>query len=265
MKLVIKVGGQGAEDSRVRGRVARQIAALCRAGHHVTVVHGGGATLTRTLLRLGIETVFHQGLRVTDAETRDTALMVLAGLVNKHWVAAIQFAGVPALGISGGDAGLVKVRKVTARHEGKKKDLGFVGRPSKVEPLILEAAFEHGIVPVVASLALGPGQHYFNVNADDLAAGLARALHADRLVFLTESGGVWDAGGKVIPYIGVSEIERLISRGVVKDGMIPKLRSCARTLAADVQEIDLISPARPGALLKLITRGRTSGTRIAKD
>lgn len=264
MKLVVKIGGQAQEDAAVRRQVARQIAALRRAGHQVVVVHGGGKLLTQTLQRLGISTEFHNGLRVTDAATRDVAVMVLAGIVNKQWVAELEAVGQRALGICGGDAGLVVARKLIARANGRTKDLGFVGRPKKISIQVLEMAFKRGLVPVVASLALGPGGEYFNINADDLAAALAVALKADRLLYLTESGGVWDAERRLLSEVRLGEIPSLIRKGVVRDGMIPKLRSCARTLRQNVGEIDILSPAAPNGLLHAVKRGEHAGTRITK-
>jgi acetylglutamate kinase len=264
MKLVVKIGGQAQEVASTRRNIARQIAQIRRAGHRVVVVHGGGKLLTQTLARLGIATEFHQGLRVTDAATRDVALMVLAGIVNKQWVAELAQAGQPALGICGGDAGLVDAQKHFAGSNGNRRDLGFVGRPRKVNAAILEMAFKNGIVPVVASMALGARGEYYNVNADDLAASLASALSADRLFYLTESGGVWDAERNVLPLVKLGEIRGLIGRGVVRDGMIPKLRSCARTLGRKVREIDILSPAVPGGLLKMLEASESIGTRIVR-
>jgi acetylglutamate kinase len=265
MKLVIKIGGQAQEDREVRRALARQIAQLRRAGHHVVVVHGGGKQLTQTLARLGIPAEFHNGLRVTDAATRDVALMVLAGLVNKQWVAELEACGQRALGICGGDGSLIEARKLTVRSEGQRKDLGFVGRPVKVNPAVLEMAFGSGVVPVVASLGLGARGEYLNINADDLAAALAAALHADRLLYLTESGGVWDAEKQLLAKVALRDIPRLIRQGIVRDGMIPKLQSCARTLRQHVREIDILSPAAPRALLRMLGEGERVGTRIVKD
>jgi acetylglutamate kinase len=264
MTLLVKIGGQVQEDAAVRKRVARQIAVLRRRGHRVVVVHGGGKLLTETLAKLGIRTEFHHGLRVTDAATRDVALMVLAGMVNKQWVAALEAQGQRALGICGGDAGLVVARKLAVQTNGQRTDLGFVGRPKKISPHILEMALKRGLVPVVASLALGPHGEYYNINADDLAAALAAALQADRLLFLTESGGVWDAERRRLPVVRLGDVPRLIRKGVVRDGMIPKLRSCVRTLRQRVGEIDILSPATPNGLLRAVTNGDLVGTRIVK-
>jgi acetylglutamate kinase len=265
MKLVVKIGGQAAEDAKGRRRLARQIVELQRAGHSVVVVHGGGRALTRTLDRLGIATEFHQGLRVTDAATRDVALMVLAGIVNKQWVAEFAALGQPALGISGGDAGLVRAKKLSLGSNGRKKDLGYVGRPHKVRTSILEMALREGIVPVVASLGLGVRGEFLNINADDLAAALAVALGADRLFYLTESGGVWDAERRLLPLVKLGEIPRLIRKGVVRDGMIPKLLSCSRLLRKNVGEVDILSADGSKALLRAVYNGQHGGTRIVKS
>jgi len=264
MKLVIKIGGHGAEDPKGRKDLARQIAAIHRAGHSVVVVHGGGKVLTCTHERMGIATEFHQGLRITDAATRDVAMMVLAGLVNKQWVAALENLRQPALGLCGGDGSLVRARKLTVGRNGSKRDLGFVGRPHKVKTTVLDLALRGGMVPVVASLGVNARGEFLNINADDLAASLAVALGADRLLYLTESGGVWDAEKHLLPVVKLGDIGRLISEGVVRDGMIPKLLSCARTLRQNVGEVDILSTTAPNALLRAIEKGKTAGTRIVK-
>ena len=265
MRIVVKVGGQSAEEPLRRQHLARQIAGLARAGHRVVVVHGGGKALTSTLERLGIETVFHNGLRVTDAATRDVALMVLAGMINKQWVAELEAQRQPAMGICGGDGKLVTARRLTATANGTKKDLGYVGRPVKINTAILNLAFSKGFVPVVASLGLSAGGEYLNINADDLAAALATAIEADRLLYLTESGGVWDAKRQVLPLVRLKDIQSLIRKGTVRDGMIPKLRSCARTLQQGVHEIDIISPDEQDSLLRTVIKRESVGTRIVNS
>ncbi len=221
--------------------------------------------LTETLARLGLETEFHQGLRVTGAATRDVALMVLAGAVNKQWVAALAAAGQPALGLTGGDGGLATARKLWLGSNGSRRDLGFVGRPQRINPAVLEMAWRRGWVPVVATLAPGPRGEFFNINADDFAAALAQALGADRLIYLTEAGGVWDAERRLLPRLSTGEIPALIRRGVVRDGMIPKLRSCLRTLRRRVGEIAILPTQVPGGLLAALDGRAAAGTRIVKS
>jgi acetylglutamate kinase len=260
MTLVIKIGGAAADRPESRRALARQIVKLRRAGSDVIMVHGGGKLLTQTLARLGLRTEFANGLRVTDQETRDVALMVLAGLSNKQWVAEIESLGQAAIGICGGDGRLMQVRplKLGARN------LGYVGRPSQVNPELLEMAFERSMIPVVASVALGPKGQYFNVNADDFAAAIAGRLHADRLIYLTESGGVWNAQKQLLPEVQSKQINSMIRQGIVRDGMIPKLRSCQRILAREVREVDIISPETAGGLLGLLAGGKHFGTRITR-
>ncbi|MGH9358513.1 MAG: acetylglutamate kinase [Terriglobia bacterium] len=262
MKLVVKIGGQAAEDAKTRRNVARQIAGLRSSGHDVLVAHGGGKRLTQVLGMLGIPSEFSNGLRVTDAAARDAALMVLAGMVNKQWVAELESAGQPAIGLCGGDGKLVEARKLTVRNGAR--DLGYVGRPCRVNTAVVEMAFERRMVPVVASLGLGLRGEYFNINADDFAVALANALPAERLIYLTESGGVWDAERRLLSEVRVREIRPMIRKGVVRDGMIPKLLSCARVLAGGVEEIDMISYVLPDGLLKLFSQRDHSGTRIVK-
>jgi acetylglutamate kinase len=265
MKLVIKIGGQGAEDPKGRKNLARQIATVHKAGHSIVMVHGGGKVLTRTLERLGMATEFCQGLRVTDAATRDVALMVLAGLVNKQWVAELENLRQPALGLCGGDGNMVRARKLTVGVNGSKRDLGFVGRPDKIKTAVLDLALRGGMIPVVASLGVNARGEFLNINADDLAAALAVALRADRLLYLTESGGVWDAEKRLLPVVKLGDIRRLINEGIVRDGMIPKLLSCARTLRQNVGEVDILSTTVPNALLRVIENQKTAGTRIVRD
>ncbi|HUY12434.1 MAG TPA: acetylglutamate kinase [Terriglobia bacterium] len=268
--MVIKIGGSAAESPEIRKGLAKQIVKLCRSGHDVVVVHGGGKLLTQTLERLGLGVEFQDGLRVTDRQTRDVALMVLAGIANKQWVAAFQSQKQAAIGICGGDAGLVSIRPFKQRGEAGGKSLGFVGLPNKVDTAILELAFRERLLPVVASVAPGPGGEYYNVNADDFAAALAAALRADRLLFLTESGGVLDQEKRILPILKVKDIPRLIQDGTVRDGMIPKLLSCARILDSEIGEIDILSPAVRDGLLRIVA-GRqpvaknSSGTRVVKN
>jgi acetylglutamate kinase len=149
--------------------------------------------------------------------------------------------------------------------KGSRKDLGFVGRPHKVKTTVLEIALRGGLIPVVASLGVNSRGEFLNINADDLAAALATALEADRLLYLTESGGVWDAEKRLLPVVKVGEIRHLINQGVVRDGMIPKLLSCARTLRHNVGEVDILSTTAANVLLDAVKGGKTAGTRIVKD
>jgi len=188
MKYVVKLGGVGLENPVLLEGCTRAIAELVRDGNQVAVVHGGGVQLTGMLKALGKQSEFINGLRVTDAETRDVALMVLAGKVNKKLVAALGALGQPAVGISGGDGLLFRARKKRTAP-----DLGFVGEIAASDPRWLEAIWQLNGVPVLCSLALGFDGEYYNINADEMAAACAVACGADALVFLTDVPGVKDA------------------------------------------------------------------------
>ena len=209
MKLVVKIGGAALDDRELVGKFAKTIPDLCREGHKLVIVHGGGAALSRTLKQLGCETTFVDGLRVTDSQTRDVAMMVLAGQLNKQLVAAIGDAGQPAIGICGGD---LRIFRATRK---KQPDLGYVGEICAVDFPWIERLWSAGVVPVVASLALGFDGEYYNVNADQMASACAVACGADALVYLTDVAGVKDAEGSVIRWLDVNAIA---AHGAAGDG-----------------------------------------------
>ncbi len=219
MTIVVKIGGAALEDAAILRKCARAIAELAQDGHRVAVVHGGGSALTRVLKQLGKQSEFVGGLRVTDAETRDVALMVLGGMVNKKLVAAIQAAGMPAVGFCGGDGMTFRARRKHIRGN----DLGFVGEICFAEPCWIEALWQQGGIPVLASLALGADGEYYNVNADEMAAACAAACHANALIFLTDVPGVKDAEGAVIPWLSTKQAQDMV------DGIDHQRRHAAQT------------------------------------
>ena len=244
MKVVVKIGGAALDDAGVVRKCAQAIVELAGDGHQVAVIHGGGAELTRTMDRLGKKSEFINGLRVTDAETRDMALMVLAGMVNKKLVSAIGGTGKPAIGLCGGDGGMVRARK----KESDGTDLGFVGEICAVETRWIEAIWSQGGIPVISSLAVGALGEYYNVNADQMAAACAVGCHASALIFLTDVAGVKDADGAVIPWLDLGQIAGLVQSCVVKGGMLPKLEACRHALNRGVGRVRIL-PASEAELL----------------
>jgi len=258
MKIVVKIGGVALEDKDTLRKCARSVVELARDGHKIAVVHGGGTTLTRTLSLLGKKSDFVNGLRITDAETRDVALMVLAGMVNKSVVAALVAAGNPAIGLCGGDGMSFRARK--KQTEGY--DLGFVGEICSVEPRWLDAIWAEGGIPVVSSLALGSDGEYYNVNADQMASACAVACRADTLIFLTDVPGVKDAAGTVIPWLSTKDVPALVAGSVIGGGMLPKLEACNQALKRGVSRVRILPAAHAEILPQFFFTKLECGTEV---
>lgn len=258
MKLVVKIGGAALDDKALLKKCAHAVAELAAEGHKVAVVHGGGAALTRTLAQLGKESQFINGLRVTDTETRDVAIMVLAGRVNKQLVAAVNAEGQPAVGLCGGDGLGFTARKKLSNG----CDLGFVGEISSVDSRWVEAIWANGGIPVLSSVALGSDGEYYNVNADQMAAACAAGCKADALVFLTDVAGVKGADGSVIRWLPIGTVPALIKEAVIRGGMLPKLQACEEALRQGVTRVRIL-PASDAEALPIFYFGKIeSGTEV---
>lgn len=257
MTFVIKLGGASIEDSATLHLCGRAIAELVADGNRVAVVHGGGAQLTRTLTQMGKESQFIAGLRVTDAETRDAALMVLAGRVNKALVAAIGSHGQAAVGLSGGDGHAFRARKKKTSP-----DLGYVGEIAATDPRWLEAIWTMNAVPVISSIALGFDGEYYNVNADEMAAACAVSTAADALVFLTDVPGVKGADGNVLRWLTLPQIGALERDQVITGGMLPKLSACRHALTAGIKRVRILPATAAAALPDLCSTRVNDGTEV---
>ncbi|HUE43146.1 MAG TPA: acetylglutamate kinase [Candidatus Sulfotelmatobacter sp.] len=267
MRTVIKLAGALLEDDAVVRSIARQVAELAKEGHEILVVHGGGKLFTATLKRLGIESKFVAGLRVTDRETRDVAVMVFAGLLNKRLAAAISAEGAPAMGISAADAKCFLAEPMSRNAE--EGELGFVGYLTGVNVGVLESLWREGLLPVAACLGLGPDNELYNINADHMAAACAEYLAADRLIYLTDVAGVLD-GEKVLSAIACEEIESLVQSRVVSGGMVLKLEAAKRAIEGGVREVKIVGGATEDSLLKSwraadATGEEIPGTRVVRE
>lgn len=261
MRILIKIAGALLErDEHVQG-IARQIAELARDGHELLVIHGGGKIFTATLARFGIESRFINGLRVTDRATRDVAVMVFAGLLNKKLSGAISLSGQPAVGISAPDGTCFLAEPMQLDDLGN--SLGFVGYLTEVNLDFLQSLWRAGIVPVASCLGLGADGEIYNINADHMAAAAAEFIHADRLIYLTDVAGVLD-GERVLRAVKGTDIEDLIRQNKVSGGMILKLEAAKRALAAGVGEVRIVGGAQPRALTSAATTSssRSMGTRV---
>ena len=257
MKYVVKLGGAAIEDPRLLAVAGKAIFELVSDGNQVAVVHGGGVQLTRTLAQMGKKSEFISGLRVTDAETRDAALMVLAGRVNKSLVASLGKHGQQAIGLSGGDGPVFRARKKKTTP-----DLGFVGEIAATDPRWLEAIWKMGAVPVISSIALGFDGEYYNINADEMASACAIATRADALIFLTDVPGVKGADGEVMRWLSLREVPALERSSVVSGGMLPKLNACKDALIHGVKRVRILPAEAAGQLPDLISSRVNDGTEV---
>ncbi len=269
--IVVKYGGHAMADAALSADFARDIVLLKHLGVRPVVVHGGGPQIGELLGRLGIQSRFEGGLRVTDGETMDAVEMVLSGAINKSIVRAINAAGGRAVGLSGSDAGLIRARKATraavdpGSHIEQAVDLGFVGEPEAVDPTILAAlaAAGEGFIPVVAPVGVGVDGERYNVNADTAAGALAAALGAARLLLLTDVAGVLDKSGALIRQIARGDVAALVADGTAAGGMIPKLETAARAVDDGVGAAVILDGRAPHALLMELFTEHGSGTLVS--
>jgi acetylglutamate kinase len=259
MRLVIKLAGALLDDPETVASIARQIAVLAQEGHELLVVHGGGKIFTATLEKMGIQSRFVSGLRVTDREARDVAVMVMGGLLNKRVAGAISQAGQQAIGLCGSDAGTFLAEPMTFNE--MRGALGYVGYLTGVNLEVLESLWRSGVVPVTACLGLGADGEMYNINADHMAAACAEFIHADRLIYLTDVAGVLD-GRKVLKAVSADEVEDLIRKHTVSGGMILKLEACKRALAAGVSQVRIVGGGKTDGLLSAANGGKGPGTRV---
>jgi len=258
--IVVKLGGAtlGSHDTAIEDVVELQ-----RQGKLLVIVHGGGKLVTEWLTKRGISSRFVQGERVTDRATLEVVISVLAGLVNKKIVAAINSAGGQAVGISGVDGALIQ-------GEVKNTELGYVGRVVKVDLALLETLLQSGYIPVVAPLGLhskerpGKAPQILNINADVVAGEIAAAIGAERLIFLTDVVGICNQQDELLPQLSPSEAEALVVAGVASGGMIPKIKACLRALS-NTSTACIIDGRQPHSLSKNIEEGNGGTTIQAVD
>ena len=259
--FVIKYGGHAMGEEHLAADFARDVVLMKQTGINPVVVHGGGPQIKAMLARLGIESRFVDGLRVTDAAAIEVVEMVLAGKINKEIVTAIQGAGGKAVGISGKDARLIQAKRLTRNGE----DLGFVGEPETVDAGILDLLARSEIIPVVAPIGVGAGGETYNINADTAAGAVAGALKARRLLMLTDVKGVLGADKALLPWLSLADARRLIDTGVISGGMIPKVETCMAAVEAGVRAATILDGRVPHALLLELFTEHGIGTQIRKE
>lgn len=263
MRVVVKLGGSLLTEPDLLHRMVAQLAGVQDDGHEVIVAHGGGKQIRETLERLQIPSRFHEGLRVTDAATMRVVQMVLSGWVNKEIVAAFFKQQRKAVGLCGGDGGSFVAEKFTTSTRDS-FDYGYVGEVYRADPALLDLLLKKSYVPVIASTAIGEDGAYYNINADEMAAAVAVFGKADRLIFLTDVPGIFDAWRQVIPSLHRDEMAGLRASGVISEGMLPKTRACERALAAGLPEVRIVGGKEPECLTRVLLQNEALGTAILR-
>ncbi|MFN8037970.1 MAG: acetylglutamate kinase [Acidimicrobiales bacterium] len=258
--VVVKYGGHAMVDPHLAARFAEDIVLLHTVGIHPVVVHGGGPQIDDLMGRLGMVPEFRDGRRVTDAETLDVARMVLVGKVNREIVSAINVLAPVAVGVSGEDAGLI-------RAEMRDPSLGFVGDVEAVNPAILERLVAEHLIPVVSTIGADESGQAYNINADTVAASIASALGAEKVVYLTDIAGLLrdlDDPTSLISHATPAELHQLIADGVLTGGMIPKIEACLAAVEGGVRSAHLLDGRLPHVLLLELFTDAGVGTMIAE-
>lgn len=267
--VVVKYGGHAMGDEELAAKFARDIVQLKQTGINPIVVHGGGPQIASMLERLGIDSSFADGLRITDKATVEVVEMVLAGSINKKVVSAIHQAGGRAVGISGKDGNLVVARKVARTKRDPDSnieqiiDLGFVGEPDRINPEILETMIASDIIPIIAPIGVSPKGETYNINADTAAGAIADAVGAKRLLMLTDVQGVLDKDGKLIRELSTDDARALMEDGTISGGMIPKLKTAIATVDAGVEGVVILDGRVPHIVLLELFQELGQGTRIS--
>ncbi|MCH2547515.1 MAG: acetylglutamate kinase [Alphaproteobacteria bacterium] len=269
--FVIKYGGHAMGDQALAEKFARDVVLLKQVGIHPVVVHGGGPQIGQMLERLKIKSEFVDGLRVTDKATVEVVEMVLAGSINKQVVSLISNAGGKALGVSGKDGQLLTAKRLQRQkahgdsHIEQVLDLGFVGEPHRVNPNLIQELVASDYIPVIAPIGFGEDGETYNINADTAAGAIAGALHASKLLMLTDVAGVLNAQGELVSELSVSEAHGLIADGTISGGMIPKIETCIDALNRNAGKAHILNGKVPHVLLVEIFTDYGAGTMVLHD
>lgn len=260
--FVIKYGGAAQKDATLKEAFAQDIVLLSFIGIKPIVVHGGGPKITEFMKKMGKETEFIHGYRVTDKETVDIVEMVLGGLINKEIVQLINSQGGKAVGLTGKDANLLKAEKKYIKINNEEIDIGYVGEVEEVCIDVIEGLQDKGFIPVVAPVGFDKKGQTYNINADSVASAIATALEAEKLIILTDVKGITAHDGSLLSTLNSDEALKLIEEGVITGGMIPKVYSCIKALKGNVKKTHIIDGRIPHSLILEIFTKKGVGTEI---
>lgn len=265
--FVIKYGGAAQVEEGLKDSFAQDVVLLNFIGIKTVIVHGGGPKISSTMKRMGKETTFIQGQRVTDKDTMDIVEMVLGGLINKEIVALINSHGGKAIGLSGKDGNLIKAKKKLLKKTSPENnddliDIGLVGEVDAINPEILNSVDKDGFIPVIAPIGVGSNGDTYNINADYVAASIAAALNAEKFLFLTDVPGIKDKKDNTISTLNKVDVHKLIEDGTISGGMLPKVQACMKAIEKGVKKTHIIDGRIPHSLLLEIFTKEGIGTEI---
>lgn len=259
--VVIKYGGSFMSDQDIKYSVMDDIALMKLVGIRPIVVHGGGKDISNMLKKLNIESSFYNGLRITDKATVDVAEMVLCGKINKEIVQLLENRDIHAVGISGKDSALLKVHKKKYQD----KDLGYVGEVDKVNVKFLQDLIKNDYIPVIAPIGCDDKKETYNINADHVACAVAEALHAEKLIYLTDTDGVYlnpDDPNSIIRRLNIEEANNLITRKIISGGMIPKVENAVDSILSGVNSVHILDGTIEHSILLELFTAAGCGTMI---
>jgi acetylglutamate kinase len=268
--FVIKVGGEVFADPALTNALVEQVGILHQVGIRTVLIHGGGPQSTELAKALGIDTKFVEGRRVTDSDSLSVATMILNGQVNTRILATCRDLQIPAVGISGVDAGLIRAHKrpPVEGRDGSSVDYGFVGDIDSVEADILRKQLDNGLMPVVSPLSCDESGNILNINADTVAAAIAAELDAEKLILVTGASGILEDindTGSLISYIDRKHLKELKERGILADGMLPKAAAIDTAIENGVQRVHVISYKLPDSILLEVFTNEGTGTLVVDD
>ncbi|HAQ55186.1 MAG TPA: acetylglutamate kinase [Anaerovibrio sp.] len=270
--IVIKYGGNAMINEELKHKVMEDVSLLKYVGMRPVIVHGGGPDITQFLKKVGKQSAFVSGLRVTDEETVEIAEMVLDGKVNSDIVNMLNCRGVKAVGLSGKDAGLIRASKklATVYDEAGKQanvDIGYVGQVAAIDTSILDTLLDNGYIPVIAPIGVGDDGESYNINADYVAAEIAGALKAEKLLLLTDTEGVYkdfEDKDTFISTLTVAEAKKYIKTGIISGGMIPKIEACLKSIESGTNKVHIIDGRQPHSIILELLTSSGIGTQVIK-
>ena len=262
--IVIKYGGNAMTDESITKTILQDITLLKYVGVNPVVVHGGGPEINKMLTKLDIKSTFHNGLRITDAATMEVVQMVLTGKINKDIVSSINALGGKAIGLSGKDASLITVEK---KPPADGVDLGFVGTVTGINTRLLEKLVQDEYIPVIAPVGADEQGNSYNINADTVAGEIAARLKAEKLIFLTDTDGIYENyedKNSLMSVISTKQIDKMIASGAIEGGMIPKVQGCVKGIEAGVHRTHILNGTIPHPLILEIFTDKGIGTMVTK-